>query len=94
MLKKLYKKMKPYLTPKMIIVFGSVWIITTGWVHAFVIIGSVYKISWLLKLGLTIEVIIWNPFVNEKLITIPFSIWIYKKIFKEDILEIKKEIEE
>jgi len=82
---KLKKKIKPYLTPKMLLVFGGVWLVTTGWAHVFLIVGTMYDISWMYKVGIGAEVIMWNPFVNEKLVTIPFSIWLYKKIFKEEI---------
>ena len=73
------------MTPKMLLVFGTVWLITTGWAHVFVIVGGIYDIGWALKIGLGAEAFFWNPFINEKFITIPFSIWLYKKIFKEDI---------
>jgi len=73
------------MTPKMVIVFGTVWLASTGWAHAFLIVGTVYDIGWMYKIAIGAEAIFWNPFFSEKLITIPFSIWLYKKIFKEDI---------
>lgn len=84
---KLKAKIKPYMTPKMLLVFGTVWLITTGWAHISLVVGTVYNIGWLYKLGLGAEVFFWNPFMNEKIFTIPLSIWLYKKIFKEDIKE-------
>jgi len=78
-------KAKPYMTPKMLLVFGVVWLLTTGWAHVFLIVGTFYNIGWMYKIGIGAEVFFFNPFVNEKLITIPFSIWLYKKTFKEEV---------
>lgn len=90
---KLKNKIKPYMTWKMGLVFGTVWIITTGWAHVFVIVGLALNIDWMLSVGTTAEIIIWNPLVSEKLITIPFAIWLYSKIFKEEIEIIREEQE-
>ena len=77
-------KMRPYMTWKMLMVFGVVWIATTGWAWVFLILGPILHIPWMTRVGGGAQIFFWNPFINEKLLTIPFSIWLYKKIFKED----------
>ena len=84
-LTKLKKKIKPYLKPKMLIVFGGVWLVSSGWTWIFIAIGAYFKIGWMWKLGSTALGILFLPFCPEKLITVPFSIWLYKKLFKEEI---------
>jgi len=79
--KKLWNKIKIYLTFKMLLTFGTVWILTTGWSYVFIVVGASNDIDWMVKLGTGAQFFFWNPLVNEKLVTIPFSIWLHKKIF-------------
>ena len=74
-------KIKPFLTWRMILVFGGVWLITTGWAWVFMVVGPALDIAWMTKVGIGAQVVFWNPIINEKLITVPFSIWLHKKIF-------------
>ena len=83
-IKKIFTKIRPYLTIRMLMVFGGIWLLTTGWSYVFLIVGSAANLGWMWKIGVGAQVFFWNPLINEKLITIPFSIWLYKKIFKED----------
>ena len=76
-------KITPYMTLKMVLVFGTVWLLSTGWSYIFIAVGNVYDIGWMIKVGIGAQVFFWNPLINEKLITIPFSIWLYTKIFGE-----------
>ena len=74
-------KIKPFMTLKMMLVFGTVWLVSTGWSWVFIVLGPILDIGWMSKVGLGAQVFFWNPFFSEKLITIPFSIWLYTKIF-------------
>ena len=89
-IKKYYKKIKPYLTPKMLLVFGSVWIVSNGiwYVMAF---APIPLPNWLIWFSRSYIAFLWLPTSPEKLITIPFSIWLYGKLFKEDIRDKIKE---
>lgn len=80
----MYKKIKPYMKWKMLLVFGSVWVLSNGiwYVLAFTPINIPEWLRWFSRGYLAI---LYMPFTPEKIITIPFSIWLYKKIFKEEI---------
>ena len=80
----IYIRIKPYLHWKMLLVFGGVWIISTGiwYVIAF---APLQLPSWLVWFARGYIGFLWLPTTPEKVITIPFSIWVYKKIFKEEI---------
>ncbi len=89
---KIKQTIKPYLTLKMMAVFGTVWLITTGWAWVFLVLGPILHMPWMTKVGAGAQFVFWNPVFSEKLLTIPFSIWLYKKIFKEEpVLKNKKE---
>lgn len=95
LLKRTYKRIKPYLHWKMLLVFGGVWVLTTGiwYIIAFAPLGLP---SWLVWFARGYMAILWLPTTPEKLITIPISIWIYKFIFKEEIdrrnLDVNREV--
>ena len=86
---KIKETVRPYLKWKMLLVFGVVWIITTGWSYVFIGVGLSWNISWMYKIGIGAQIFFWNPLINEKILTIPFSIWLYVKVFKEDPKEAK-----
>lgn len=77
-------KIKPYLTFKMILVFGGVWILSNGiwYVLAF---APLPIPNWLACFSRSYIAFLWLPTSPEKLITIPFSVWLYKKLFKEEV---------
>lgn len=84
LIKWLYVKIKPYLHWKMLLVFGGVWIISTGiwYVIAFAPIEWIPNgLRWFARgyIGF-----LYLPTTPEKALTIPFSGWLYKKIFKEE----------
>lgn len=84
---KLYTKIKPYLHWKMLLVFGGVWIISTGIWYA-IAFAPINLPEWLRWFARGYIAILWLPTTPEKAITIPLSIWIYSKIFKEDCKKI------
>lgn len=86
-LNKLYIKIKPYLTPKMLLCFGIAWFITNGWSYVFIVLGAKFHIGWMTTVGIAYQAFLWFPFTVEKVITIAIGIWLYKLIFKEDIKE-------
>lgn len=78
---KLKCKIKPYLTPTMIISFSIAWYITNGWAYTMLGIGLIIDITWMRNIGLAYLTILFLPFTPEKLITIPLAIFIQKIVF-------------
>ena len=82
---KFYKRIKPFLTPKLIISFGVAWMITNGWAYILLGIGLNLNITWMKTIGGGYLALLWMPFTPEKLITIPIALFIHKIFFKEKI---------
>lgn len=82
--KQFKKKAKPYMTWKMLLVFGGVWIMSNGiwYVFAFTPINIPDWLRWFARGYIAF---LYLPVTPEKLVTIPFSIWLYRIIFKEEI---------
>lgn len=75
-------KIKPYLKPTMAISFFLAWMITNGWAYLLAGLAT----GWLRGVAIGYITLLWLPFSPEKLITIPLSLFIQKKLF------IKKEV--
>ena len=78
------RKIKPYLHWKMLLVFGSVWVLTNGiwYVLAFTPIGIPEWIRWFARGYIAF---LYMPFTAEKVVIAYVSTRIYKKLFKEEI---------
>ena len=77
MLKKLWLKIKPFLTWRILICYLPFWFIASGWTYIALAIGNAW---WKTIAGVWLAWL-WTPFCPEKLITIPLTIWLHKKIF-------------
>jgi len=87
------KYIKPFCTWRILVCYFPFWFIATGW--AYVVVWL--KITWLRGAALGWLAFMWLPFSQEKMITIPLTIWLHKKLFPkhstsnlEIILEKKK----
>ena len=77
LLKKLWLKIKPFLTWRILICYLPFWFIASGWTYIALAIGNAW---WKTIAGVWLAWL-WTPFCPEKLITIPLTIWLHKKIF-------------
>ena len=80
-------KIKPFMKPTLAISFMLAWFLTNGWAYLLAALGT----GWVRAVALTYISILWLPFTPEKLITIPLSLFIQKKLFikKEKIYDYK-----
>ena len=71
------KYVLPFLSWRIIVCYLPFWFIFTGWTYVAVAIGNTWwktvASSWLAWMFM--------PWCPEKLITIPATIWLHKKIF-------------
>ena len=83
----LYKhKIDPYLKPTMLVSFFSAWMITNGWSYLLAALAS----GWLRGIALAYIGLLWLPITPEKLITIPLSIFIQRKLFMKEVRHERK----
>lgn len=68
---------KPFLTWRILICYMPFWFLFTGWTYIALAIGNAW---WRAASGVWLAWM-WMPWCPEKLITIPLTIWLYKKLF-------------
>ena len=68
---------KPFLSWRILVCYLPFWFIFTGWTYVALAIGNTW---WKTISGVWLG-IMWMPFAPEKLITIPLTIWLHKKLF-------------
>lgn len=87
MIKKIWLKMwgwvKPYLTPKMIPIMLTIWLMTNG-IWYFIAFVNVGLPSWLMTGAKAYLIFLWSPIAIEKPIIIAISLVIYRIIYKEN----------
>lgn len=79
-----------YGTPKMLVSFGIAWLITNGWSYVFIVIGPMFNMSWMFKIGIAWQGILWFPLTIEKPITFAIALWLHRLLFKEEISKEEK----
>lgn len=90
LLLKLWRVIKPFLTWRILVIYLPIWFIVSGWAVAGVFIGR----GWFRAISITWQAILWMPWCPEKLLTIPLTIWIHKKIFpKHSTSSLEKALE-
>ena len=72
------------LNPRFLLCFGLAWMITNGWCHIFIGVGTFYEIGWMLAVGTTYLAFLWLPFTPEKIVTVPIAIAFLKWFFPKD----------
>ena len=68
--------------PRLLLSFIIAWMITNGWAYVMLGFGMFMKIKWMQVTATSYLAILWLPCTPEKLITIPLSVFIYKKLTK------------
>ena len=85
-MKQKLKKIVQFITnPRLLICFVLAWMITNGWSYALFVIGTYFKISWMITIASAYLALLWLPFTPEKLITIAISIALLRFLFPDDI---------
>ena len=87
---KIWCTIKPFLTWRILVCYLPVYFISTGWAY----LASVFASGWLQGVAIGWLAFLWMPFCPEKLVTIPITIWIHKKLFpKQSCTELYKVLE-
>lgn len=74
---KMWLYVKPFLTWRIIVCYLPFWFLASGWAWLFSIIGK----GWIRGIAISWLAILWLPCCPEKVVTIPLSIWLHKKLF-------------
>ena len=86
-LKLLWGVVKPYINIKMLLSYWLVWSV----IHLPFYLGAIFCTGVLRAICLGYISILYLPFMSENVfITLPVSIWIYKKLFKEEPKQLNK----
>lgn len=84
-MKKKFKKIVQFFAnPRLILCLLIGWIITNGWSYIFLIIGTIFKIGWMMAVASGYLAFLWLPVSPEKLVTIAIAIFLLKKLFPKD----------
>lgn len=91
----LFKKyIKPFCTWRILVIYLPIWFIVSGWSMVGIAIGK----GWFRAISVSWQAFLWMPFCPEKLVTIPLTIYLHKKIFPnhstsslDDVLEREKD---
>ena len=75
--------LRPFLSLKFLVCYLLAWLIVNGWSIAFIIIGAIFDIEWMLGVGIGYQAFWYLPLTPEKLITIPMAMWFNFKLFKD-----------
>lgn len=80
---RLYTYLRPFASWRFTVSFGVAWMITNGWAYliSFAPLGLPDSLVWVARGYIGFLYIPWTP---EKLITVPISIWLHIKLFKND----------
>jgi len=77
----LWKYLKPFTNWRFLISFGLAWIVTNGMWYVFAFIPMRLP-DWLVWFSRSYIAFLYIPITPEKLITIPFAIYILTRLFK------------
>jgi hypothetical protein len=92
MIKKIWHKIwgwvKPYLTPRMLPIVLSIWVLTNGVWYAIAFIHIDFLPNWLSTFAKAYIAFLWLPFSMEKpFVILPLSVLIYRVIYKEKFVK-------
>jgi len=71
--------------------FTIIWMFTNGWAYIFLIIGPKMGWTWMTIVGGTWMTILWLPITPEKLVIIPATVWLKRKLFPKHKSDTKKQ---
>ena len=70
--------------PRLLLCFGTAWMITNGWGYAALLLGIFLRIHWLQVLGGAYLSLLWLPFTPEKILTAVITIFLLRRLFPKD----------
>ena len=82
--KTLWRWVRFFLNPRLLLCFGIAWMITNGWCYVFILLGTWLNIGWMLAVGTAWAGVLWLPFTPEKLITLIIAIFLLRLLFPGD----------
>lgn len=85
MIKKIWCKVKPYCTWKMLPIALTLWVLTNGVWYALAVIPQTPL--WLRGIAIGYLAFIYLPFSAEKIVIIVLAPIIYRWIYKEDFIK-------
>ena len=83
LLVKFWGWIKPYLTPRMIPIILSIWLMTNGIWYIIGFSGIEWFPVWLRHFAKGYIVFLWMPWSIEKPIIITISLFVYRIIYRE-----------
>ncbi|MBQ7131744.1 MAG: hypothetical protein IJO29_04150 [Oscillospiraceae bacterium] len=80
--------------PRFLLCFGIGWMITNGWSYVLFIIGTYFKIGWMVGIASAYLTFLWLPISAEKIITLTIAILLMQRFFPNDknTLEVLKKL--
>ena len=72
-----HRYIKPFLTWRILVIYLPIWFLASGWSMVGIAIGK----GWFKAVSISWQAFLWTPICPEKLVTIPLTIWLHKKIF-------------
>ena len=84
LLKKIWIYLKPFCNWRFLVSYSIPFMVVNGWAWIGVILIPVIGMNWFTSASLSWQAILWLPCTPEKLITIPATIFIQTRLFKND----------
>ena len=90
LIKKLWIKIKPFMTWRILVCYLPWWGLASGWAY----FCAAFCHGWLRAVSITWLAILYMPWCPEKVVTIPLTIWLHKKLFpKHSVAQLNEVLE-
>ncbi|MBE6638865.1 MAG: hypothetical protein E7616_05360 [Ruminococcaceae bacterium] len=72
------------VNPRLLLCFGLAWIITNGWSYVMLVIGTYFRIEWMIAVAGGYLAFLWLPVSPEKIVTVAITIALLRFLFPND----------
>lgn len=72
------------LNPRFILCIAIAWFITNGWSYILFVIGTYFKIEWMIAVAGAYLAFLWLPISPEKVVTFAIAIVLLRWLFPDD----------
>ncbi|MGN0437404.1 MAG: hypothetical protein ACI4F4_02695 [Lachnospiraceae bacterium] len=72
------------LNPRFILCIAIAWLITNGWSYILFVIGTYFKIEWMIAVAGAYLTFLWLPISPEKVVTFAIAIVLLRRLFPND----------
>jgi len=72
------------LNPRLLLCLFLAWMITNGWCYVLMLLGLVFKVSWMKMVAGAYMSLLWIPFTPEKIITVMLAIVLLRLLYPKD----------